>query len=362
MKILIGILVFSIFAFMKSKILYIVNPISGTQQKLGIVELIQKNTDTGRYDLEIAYTQYAGHASDLAAEAVKRHIHVVVAVGGDGTVNEVARSLVHTDTILGIIPCGSGNGLARHLGIPLQVEKAIDVINRMHVHTLDYGVINDRPFFCTCGVGFDAFISEKFARSNRRGLLTYVENTLRSGLSYKPRTYLIEDENGAATYKAFLIACANASQYGNDAYIAPHASMQDGLFDVVVMKPFKPIEAPQVALQMFNKTLPDNSHVRMFKTSKLKIYCEGENIAHYDGDPFRTGSTIEISIVKQSFKVIVNSEKFEKDDEVSNYNLFQSFPTFLNDWKKMPEALISKTSQDIKRLNKNILDKLKNHL
>lgn len=345
---------------MKLKILYIVNPISGTQRKQGIVDLIHDLTDHDKYCVNIAYTEYAGHASELAADAVANKVNVVVAVGGDGTVNEVGRSLVHSDTALAVIPCGSGNGLARHLGIPLQMSKAIEIINKYNVHLLDYGIINERPFFCTCGVGFDAFISEKFSQSSKRGLLTYVENTLRSGLLYRPQTYVIENENGTESCKAFLIACANASQYGNDAYIAPHASMRDGLFDVVIMKPFSPIEAPQVALQMFNKTLPENSHVKIFKASKLRIHCNGENIAHYDGDPFRTGNVIEISIVKKAFKVIVNPEKFETSDKEQPLNLFQHIPEFFNEWRKMPEVILNKTSKDLKRINKNILDKIKN--
>ena len=347
---------------MKSKILYIINPISGTQRKHGIVKMVQELTDFEQYDIDIAYTEYAGHASELAANAVNRGVNIVVAVGGDGTVNEVGRMVVHSDSALAIIPCGSGNGLARHLGIPLQPPKAIEIINKGEIHQLDYGIINNKPFFCTCGVGFDAFISEKFASSNKRGLLTYVENTLRSGLLYRPETYTIEGENEVESCKAFLIACANASQYGNDAYIAPQASMKDGLFDVVIMKPFSPIEAPQVALQMFNKKLPDNSHVKMFRTSKLRIHCEGENIAHFDGDPFKTGSNIDISIVKDSFKVIVNPDKFETLHSKSTFNLFEKFPDFFDEWKKMPEALLTKTGNDIKRLNKNLIDKIKSSL
>lgn len=344
---------------MKQKILYLINPISGTQRKHGIAKLVDKLTDRTRYDVEIAHTEYAGHASVLAAEAVSRGVDIVVAVGGDGTVNEVGRSLVHTDTALAIIPCGSGNGLARHLNIPLQPRKAIEIINKGVVHKLDSGLINGRPFFCTCGVGFDAFISEKFAMAGKRGLLTYVENTLLQGLKYQPQTYLIEDENGVETCSAFLIACANASQYGNDAFIAPHASMKDGLLDVVVMKPFSTIEAPQVALQLFNRTLPGNSHVKTFKADKLVIHHEGENIAHYDGDPFRTGSTIEISIEKESFNVVVNSEWEEGNSTPPVLNLIQSVPNFFKEWKSMHEALINKTGKDIIRLNKNILGKIK---
>ena len=157
------------------------NPISGTSNKKGIPDLIHSGIDSERFDYEIRLTEYAGHAAAIAAEARDNHIDVVVAIGGDGTVNEVARSLVHSETALGIIPCGSGNGLARHLLLPLNVKKAIAVINKCEIHKLDYGVINGHEFFCTCGMGFDAFVSQKFAESGKRGPISYIENILREG-------------------------------------------------------------------------------------------------------------------------------------------------------------------------------------
>ncbi len=342
---------------MKKKLLYIVNPISGTQRKQRIAELAETCTDREQFDVEIAYTQYAGHATLLAQQAAINGCQVVVAVGGDGTVNEVGRALVKTSTALGIIPCGSGNGLARHLCIPLQPRKAIDIINQCVIHKLDYGTINNRPFFCTCGVGFDAFISERFASSNKRGILTYVENTLKSGLQYKPQLYTVKDDNGKETYRAFLIACANASQYGNDAYIAPYASMKDGLLDVVVMEPFNAIEAPQVVLQLFSKQLPKNSHVKTFKAKHLSICREGEGVAHYDGDPFWTGANIDIELHHSAFNVVVNPNKEEQTSFIKQFpikNLFELIPDFFNEWKRMPENLINKTGRDIKRFFNNV--------
>ena len=166
----------------KKRITFIVNPISGTQRKDHLPALIDELLDHDRFDSEVLFTEYRGHAAELTHQCVADGIDVVVAVGGDGTVNEVARSLVHTQTALGIIPCGSGNGLARHLCIPLDVRKALDIINNCQIETFDYGVINGLPFFCTCGMGFDAFISLKFAESGKRGPITYVENVLRDGL------------------------------------------------------------------------------------------------------------------------------------------------------------------------------------
>lgn len=192
-------------------------------------------------------------------------------------------------------------------------------------------------------------------------MLTYVENTLKSGLQYKPQTYTIEDAEGKESCRAFLIACANASQYGNDAYIAPYASMKDGLLDVVVMEPFNTLEAPQVAFQLFTGTLPANSHVKTFKAESLRITREGSGVAHFDGDPFVTGDTIEVKIHHRGLNVVVNPDKSDTEFPLQApiQNLMQLVPNFFNEWKRMPETLINKTGRDLKKLNKTLIDKLK---
>lgn len=292
---------------MKKKAVFIINLISGTSDKAAIPGLIDLYLDKEKFEYEIAITQYAGHASEIAAKAKDDGVDVVVAVGGDGTVNEVARAIVHSSTALGIIPCGSGNGLARHLLLPLNVRKAIEVINRCEIRQLDYGIINDYPFFCTCGMGFDAFVSMKFAEAGKRGPITYVENVLREGLKYKPETYTIEDESGTLQYKAFLISCANASQYGNNAYIAPQASMSDGLMDVIIMEPFDVFEAPQISIEMFSKTLDKNSKIKTFRTRHLHIHRDKPGVIHYDGDPVMTGADIDVELKPKGINIIVNT-------------------------------------------------------
>lgn len=292
---------------MKKKAVFVINLISGTSDKAAIPGLIDQYLDKTKFEYEIAITQYAGHASEIASKAKDDGVDVVVAVGGDGTVNEVARAIVHSNTALGIIPCGSGNGLARHLLLPLNVRKAIDVINRSEVRQLDYGIINGYHFFCTCGMGFDAFVSMKFAEAGKRGPITYVENVLREGLKYKPETYTIEDESGTLQYKAFLISCANASQYGNNAYIAPQASMSDGLMDVIIMEPFDVFEAPQISIEMFSKTLDKNSKIKTFRTRHLHIHRDKPGVIHYDGDPVMTGADIDIELKPKGINIIVNT-------------------------------------------------------
>ena len=292
---------------MKKKAVFIINLISGTSDKAAIPGLIDQYLDKTQFEYEIAVTQYAGHASEIAAKAKDDGVDVVVAIGGDGTVNAVARAIVHSSTALGIIPCGSGNGLARHLLLPLNVRKAIEVINRCEIRQLDYGIINDYPFFCTCGMGFDAFVSMKFAEAGKRGPITYVENVLREGLKYKPETYTIKDDNGTLQYKAFLISCANASQYGNNAYIAPQASMSDGLMDVIIMEPFDVFEAPQISIEMFSKTLDKNSKIKTFRTRHLHIRRDKPGVIHYDGDPVMTGADIDVELKPKGINIIVNT-------------------------------------------------------
>lgn len=291
---------------MKKKMVFIMNPISGTSSKAGIPEIIANTLDTNAFDYEIRLTEHAGHAFELATEAKNAGVDIVVAVGGDGTVNEVARAIVHSQTALGIVPCGSGNGLARHLILPMQIKKAIEMINQCEIHDLDYGIINGHPFFCTCGMGFDAFVSMKFAEAGKRGPMTYAENILKEGMKYEPETYDIIDENGTTQYKAFLISCANASQYGNNAYIAPQASMSDGLMDVIIMEPFDILEAPQISIEMFNKTLDKNSKIKTFRTKKLHIHRSKPGVIHYDGDPVMTGEEIDVEIKEKGIKIIVN--------------------------------------------------------
>lgn len=295
----------------KKKIIFIVNPISGTQNKKAILELIEKNIDTDKYDYAITPTCYAGHATEIASSAVSEGAFMVVAIGGDGTVNEIGKALIHTGTALGIIPCGSGNGLARHLQIPLDAKKAIEIINEGVTSCIDYGKINNIPFFCTCGVGFDAFVSMKFAKSGRRGMLTYLENMLHESLTYKPETYDIEICEGEEIkrMKAYLIACANASQYGNNAYIAPQASLHDGLIDVTILEPFTVLDVPALSFQLFNRTLDQNSRIKTFRCRKLHIHRSKEGVLHFDGDPIMAGKDIDVEVVPKALNIIVNSKR-----------------------------------------------------
>ena len=282
------------------KIVFIYNPISGITGKKMIVSQIESRLDRSLFSYKIRKTEYQGHATSLAREAVDEGADIVCAIGGDGTVNEVGRALINTNAALAIIPSGSGNGLARHLHIPLDPISAIELINECTIRKMDYGLINLHPFFCTCGVGFDAFISEKFAKSKVRGPIAYVENVLRNGLNYSPETYdidMVSETEEHIVQKAFLIACGNASQYGNNFYITPQASVRDGLLDVTIIHPFTLIDIPQMAIHLMGGTLDDDSHISTFRCKSLSIYRQNPGAIHYDGDPAEAASEIEIAIV-----------------------------------------------------------------
>lgn len=292
----------------KQSILFLVNPKSGVMSKKNLPRLIEEYIDRDKFDYKIEFTQFAGHACELAAAATDRGVNVVVAVGGDGTVNEVARSLVHTETALGVLPCGSGNGFARHLGIPLDLRKAIEFINKAEPITIDYGKLNGRPFFCACGLGFDALVSADFAKGDNRGLLGYIHKTLVDWLRYKPEVYELEADSGKKKYKAFLIACGNASQYGNNAYITPFASMRDGMLSVSILEPFTSLEVPIVVAQLFSNTLNENSRMTTFTTRRLRIKRKAPGPVHYDGEPYVLDKDLVVEVVPCGLKTLATPD------------------------------------------------------
>ena len=339
----------------KTTITFIINPISGTSSKEDFPQIVGQLIDRDRFDVEIVFTEYAGHAAEIAKERAQQGRDVVVAVGGDGTVNEVARSLTHTDTALGIIPCGSGNGLARHLRLPLDIKKALGVINQCHIEAFDYGVINDLPFFCTCGMGFDAFISLKFAEAGKRGPITYVENVLKEGLKYKPEIYEVEDASGKMRHKAFLIACANASQYGNNAYIAPGATMKDGKMDVIIMEPFNALDAPQIAADLFMKTLGNNSKIKTFRADHIRIKRKQPGAIHFDGDPVMTDCDIDVHIEHLGIRIVTDAKANE--DTAQPNPVLNAFSDLFNNINNVRED-IGKQGRRIQVINKLMLRRL----
>jgi YegS/Rv2252/BmrU family lipid kinase len=326
--------------------LFLINPKSGVMGKRNLPRLIEENIDRDRYDYKIEFTQFAGHASELAAAAADRGVNVVVAVGGDGTVNEVARSLVHTKTALGVLPCGSGNGFARHLGIPVDLRKAVEFINNAEPVAIDYGKLNGKPFFCACGLGFDALVSADFANGEHRGMFGYVQKTLVDWVRYEPEVYELEADSGKKSYRAFLIACGNASQYGNNAYITPFASMRGGMLSVSILEPFTSIEVPMVVAQLFSNTLNDNSRMTTFTTRKVLIKRKSPGPVHYDGEPYMMDRELLVEVVPGGLNVLAlpgwdgtcvpvplyRQIREVMEGAVAELPAFPSFPSFNSKW------------------------------
>ena len=285
-------------------IAFIVNPISGTKAKNRVGKLIRELLDLQQFAPTVVVTEYAGHATQLAQQFAMQEYYAVVAVGGDGTVNEVASGLIGSNTALGIVPNGSGNGFARHLDISTRMNRAIEMLNSSEVINVDYGMVNDKPFFSTCGVGFDAVVAEKFSDSER-GLKGYVQTIFKDLFQYKPESYHLKGQDIDMTTTAFLVNFANASQWGYDAYIAPKASIQDGWLDVAVVSEFPMVAAAGLALSLFTKNIDETLHMNTLRTKELTLTRESEGVAHIDGTPITMPAELHVRIVEDGLKVLV---------------------------------------------------------
>lgn len=285
-------------------IAFIVNPISGTKSKNRLAKQIRESLDLQQFAPTVVVTEYAGHATQLAQQFALQDYYAVVAVGGDGTINEVASGLIGSQTALGIVPNGSGNGFARHLDISTRMNRAVEMLNNSEPILVDYGMVNDKPFFSTCGVGFDAVVAANFS-DTERGLKGYMQTILKDLFQYKPERYHIEGEGIDLTTTAFLVNFANASQWGYDAYIAPKASVQDGWLDIAVVSEFPMVIAAGLALRLFTKTIDEIVHMNMLRAKELTLTREDEGIMQIDGTPVMMPATLHVKIVEDGLKVLV---------------------------------------------------------
>ena len=290
-------------------IAFIINPISGSREtqnaKKKLPKLIMQTLDAEQWLPNITFTEYAGHATELAYQYARMGFGAVVAVGGDGTVNEVARGLKDSQTAMGIIPMGSGNGFARHLNIPIKPQRAIEMLNRSEPISVDYGLANGRLFVSTCGTGFDALVADNFAGSNKRGFMTYLQNVLKEAFAYQPQTYHIVGDGLDVTHKAFLITFANANQWGYEALIAPKASVQDGKMDIMLMSSHAILGSASLALRLFAGSIDDSHFMDTLRAREVTLEREEKGPFHIDGDPVEMEKDIHIRIVADGLRVLV---------------------------------------------------------
>ena len=256
-------------------------------------------------DYEVRLTEYAGHAVELARVAAADGFAVVAAVGGDGTVNEVGRGLLGTDTALGIVPQGSGNGLARHLKVPLGLAAALRKLAAPTFSRMDVGVINDHPFFCTAGLGFDAHVSQHFAQAGSRGLSTYLRVTLREYRRYASVPVHLNLNGQERETDCYVLAFANASQYGNNVYIAPRANLRDGLLDVCLIDALPVFRAIKVSLGMALGVLPQSNAAEYFRVPRGRVTAQAPIGFHVDGDYLGHATEFVVELLPLALAVAV---------------------------------------------------------
>lgn len=294
---------------MKKKIIFIINPISGHHNKNNFPNLVEKHIDKNQYEYSIVFTEYAGHATELTMKAIEDDFDYIAAVGGDGTINEVAKCLIGKRQILVIVPLGSGNGLARHLELPFKPERLIkEVINKGKVYKIDTAVMNDIPFISIAGIGFDALIADYFAKDENRGFMTYAKLVTEKYPNYRQKEYtLILDDEKTIECKPFFVTFANSSQFGYNAEISPKASVQDGLIDVCIFKKPTFLEVPIVATYFLAKQIDKSNFIDIYKAKKIKVTRKVAEVANIDGEAVEMSKDITVEIIPLSLNILLNS-------------------------------------------------------
>lgn len=285
------------------KVLFIINIL--LQKKSGKVlpKLISDTIDKRQFEFDIRFSEFPGQANEIAVSA-RENYDIIVAAGGDGTVNEVARAIAGTGKVYGIIPIGSGNGLARTMKIPLKVSQAIQIIYEGEISTLDMGRINGIPFFNMAGVGFDASVAHAYNQRKRRGFLSYLGSVAALFFHYKSRWFEIKHNSEVNKVQAFLISFANTSQWGYNAHICPGADPSDGLLGITILRSFPKIIIPVLAWRLFTGKLHKSKYVRILMAKRIEICAQGEIAGHVDGNPVIFNNHIQVEISHNSVHII----------------------------------------------------------
>jgi diacylglycerol kinase (ATP) len=290
---------------LKRTIAFIINPTSGTDRVKSLQDLITTIFDTANFDVQILFTTYAGHAKIIASELAAKNIATVVAVGGDGTVNEVATGLIHTGTALGIVPKGSGNGLARACHIPLDAAAAMQIIKKGYLKNIDIGMANGELFLSNAGVGFDAHVIQQCMLETKRGVMMYIKKSVSSFINYTPLKYEINIDGLSINKKAIMISVANGNEFGYGFKIAPTASLVDGKLDVMIIKPLNIFTASKVSFLAWRGHLNKYSKVQHVIGKNILIKSDALNCHQIDGDYRANNGALEINIIADALNIIV---------------------------------------------------------
>lgn len=285
---------------------FIINPLSGKKGKNENRRATVANfVATRNLDAVVKVSEYAGHAGELARWAVELGFDRIVSIGGDGTMNEVASELIHTEVVFGLVPLGSGNGLGRDLGIPLQFSEALDTVVSGKVREIDTGSVNGVSFFNVMGLGFDADVGRRFNKSRERGFLSYAKLTFFSFGSYQKLRCRIEMEDQTLLSEVFILVVANSSQYGNNAHVAPQASLDDGLLDLVYIETKNLWRIARLGIRMFQRTLDRSPKVQSFRGRSFRILLDEEGVFHTDGEIHQMGRELNVKVNPGSLKILV---------------------------------------------------------
>ncbi len=298
---------------MNRKITYFINPISGTKGKEEILTLINRETTARQIPFEILDTNADADYAFLKGKIVAENITDIVVCGGDGSVNHLANALLGVDINIGIVPMGSGNGLAFAAKIPKDPFKALQLIFEGKASVIDSFLINKKFSCMLCGLGFDAQVAHDFAKQNKRGLVTYIFQTLKNFFSAKPYPFIISTENITINCDAWFISIANSNQFGNEFTIAPKASLCDGLIDIVVVKKMNKLFLVWKILQQVRNGKIKSETSRDFEKHRIlyfhtkKITIENPSLAplHIDGEPVSSAEKFEIEILPAAFKLLM---------------------------------------------------------
>jgi YegS/Rv2252/BmrU family lipid kinase len=288
----------------KMNFTFIINPYSGLRRnKSNLPSLIEEKV---KNDFEIVYTEYAGHASAIAKTALSNGSKNIIAIGGDGTMNEVATALVGTDSNFGLIPMGSGNGFARSLRLPLNSEKALDVIVKANLKKIDVGKINEHHFFCVAGIGFDAEVAQQFQKRKIRGAIPYFFIGLKELSAYTYPAYFLKNAEKELKVNPLLITFANGTEFGNGAKIAPYADMQDGKLDVCIFSKMSIFRAILESRKMFNGRIKQIKSYSTFLAENVTVFADTGNFTfHTDGEPHTAEKSVDVKIIPHALNVIV---------------------------------------------------------
>lgn len=289
----------------KTKTLFIVNPNSGIGREKAIEDKLEKHLDPSTFDYTVCYTQKPGHATELSRQGKNEGYRLIVAVGGDGTVNEVARPLIGSDVILGLIPAGSGNGLARHLKIPVDTVQAIGQLNRMKTKKIDTVKVNDQVFLSIAGVGFDAFVAKKFARQRHRGFFKYLQIAIWEYFGFRPQKFRMVVDGKKIKRKALFISLANSDQFGYNTSIAPNARIDDGMIDICIMKKIPLWKTFFLAPLLFLRKIDRSPYVEIFRAREVDLKQKKEYI-NLDGESVRMSKRLHVRVIPQSLNIMVS--------------------------------------------------------